>query len=216
MDSAAAALAAAIGARVRAERQLRNLTLDDLADRAEVSRRMLVNVEQGAANPSVGTLLRLSDALGIALSVLVEPPRAGDLRVVRAGDGAALWTSAGGGQGVLVASTPPPVAVELWDWTLAPGDRHDSDAHSEGTRELLQVLKGSVEVTAGGGRLVLAPGDAASFRGDVPHGYACAGRGTARFTLAVHEPRPRHDAPATTPDVGPADHDTRTSRRKRG
>ena len=37
---------------------------------------MVVSVEQGAVNPSVGTLLRLSDALGIGLPALVAPPRA--------------------------------------------------------------------------------------------------------------------------------------------
>ena len=66
----------AIGARVRQERQSRRWTLDQLAEAAGVSRRMLVNVEQGTANPSVGTLLRLSDALGIGLPALVEPPAA--------------------------------------------------------------------------------------------------------------------------------------------
>ena len=55
----------AIGARVRQERQSRRWTLDQLAEAAGVSRRMVVNVEQGAANPSVGTLLRISDALGV-------------------------------------------------------------------------------------------------------------------------------------------------------
>ena len=36
---------------------------------------MLVNVEQGEVNPSVGTLLRLSDALGVGLPALVQPPQ---------------------------------------------------------------------------------------------------------------------------------------------
>ena len=48
----------AIGVRVRQERQSRRWTLDQLAEAAGVSRRMVVNVEQGAANPSVGTLLQ--------------------------------------------------------------------------------------------------------------------------------------------------------------
>jgi transcriptional regulator with XRE-family HTH domain len=69
-----AALAAAIGARVRLARQARRWTLDRLAETAGVSRRMLVNVEQGVANPSVGTLRKLGDALGIGLPALVEPP----------------------------------------------------------------------------------------------------------------------------------------------
>src|SRR6059036_3557026 len=75
MDESTEALAATIGARVRKERQSRCWTLDQLAQAAGVSRRMVVNVEQGAANPSVGTLLRISDALGVGLPALVEPPQ---------------------------------------------------------------------------------------------------------------------------------------------
>ena len=85
MDESAAALALAIGARVKQERQSRGWTLDQLAEAAGVSRRMVVNVEQGAANPSVGTLLRISDALGVGLPALVEPPAA------QAGEGHAQW-----------------------------------------------------------------------------------------------------------------------------
>ena len=73
MDESTTSLALAIGARVKQERQSRGWTLDQLAESAGVSRRMVVNVEQGAANPSVGTLLRISDALGVGLPALVEP-----------------------------------------------------------------------------------------------------------------------------------------------
>ena len=62
MDQSAAALASVIGARVKQERLSRGWTLDQLAAAAGVSRRMVVSVEQGEVNPSVGTLLRLSDA----------------------------------------------------------------------------------------------------------------------------------------------------------
>lgn len=188
MDESALALATAIGARVRQERLSRSWTLDHLAAAAGISRRMLVNVEQGAANPSVGTLLRLSDALGIGLPALVEPPRSAALKVTRNGDGAALWTGDSGGRGVLVAGTQPPDVVELWDWTLARGDRHDSEAHSPGTRELIQLHDGTVTVEVAEESVVLEPGDAIAFPGDVPHAYANAGTATARFSLAVFEP----------------------------
>jgi len=68
-------LALAIGMRVRQARQVRQWTLDQLAETAGVSRRMVVKVEQGATNPSVGTLLKLGDALGVGLPALVEPPQ---------------------------------------------------------------------------------------------------------------------------------------------
>ena len=111
MDESTTALAVAIGGRVRHERQSRGWTLDQLAEAAGVSRRMVVNVEQGAANPSVGTLLRISDALGVGLPALVESPRPKPVKVTRSGDGAALWTSVSGGRGVLVAGTESPDVV---------------------------------------------------------------------------------------------------------
>jgi transcriptional regulator with XRE-family HTH domain len=173
---------------VKKERQARRWTLDQLAAAAGVSRRMLINVEQGAANPSVGTLLRLGDALGVGLPALVEPPARRRARVVRAGEGATLWTSEAGGRGVLVAGTEPPNVVELWDWTLPAGDRYVSEAHAAGTRELAQVLDGTLAITVAGDPVTLEAGDAVTFAGDVEHVYANTGSTQARFCLAVFDP----------------------------
>ena len=188
MDASAESLARVIGTRIKEHRKSRGWTLDQLAELAGVSRRMLVNVEQGAVNPSVGTLLLLSDALGIGLPALVEPPASRAAKLTRSGQGAVLWTGDAGGRGVLVAGTEPPDVVELWDWTLAPGERHDSEAHSDGTRELLHVQEGAVTIEAGGDHYDLAEGDALSFRGDAPHAYINSTDVPARFSLTVFEP----------------------------
>lgn len=181
-------LGLAIGARVRQERQARGWTLDHLATAAGVSRRMVVNVEQGAANPSVGTLLKISDALGIGLPTLVELPQSTPVKVTRRGDGATLWSSEAGGRGVLIAGTEPPNVVELWDWTLAPGDTHMSDPHTSGTMELVQVQQGTIVVTVGDQTITLDAGDGATFPGDAVHAYANPGTVQAKFSLAVFEP----------------------------
>jgi transcriptional regulator with XRE-family HTH domain len=173
---------------VKQERQTRQWTLDQLAETAGVSRRAVVNVEQGAANPSIGTLLRISDALGIGLPALVAPPAPKPVTVTRAGEGAALWAGEHGGRGLLVAGTDPPDVVELWDWTLGPDDRHTSEAHTAGTKELIQVREGMVAVSVGDQVVMLEAGDSVSFPGDIAHGYANAGDGVANFALAVFEP----------------------------
>lgn len=188
MDESTSALASAIGVRVRQERQSRQWTLDRLAEAAGVSRRMVVNVEQGAANPSVGTLLRISDALGVGLPTLVEPPQRTPVKVTRHREGAALWSSESGGRGVLVAGTEPPDVLELWDWTLAPGDHHTSEAHAPGTKELLQVQQGTITLEVADQSVALDTGDAVAFRGDAAHSYANPGTQPARFSLAVFEP----------------------------
>ncbi|GAA1693961.1 helix-turn-helix domain-containing protein [Microcella alkalica] len=188
MDDDITGLAVAIGARVRHERQARQWTLDQLAEAAGVSRRMLVTVEQGAANPSLGTLLKLSEALGVALPTLVEPPAREAATVTRAGRGTELWRGDSGGRGVLVASATLPDAFELWEWTLEAGDRLDSEPHTAGTRELLQVLDGTMTVEVDGVEHELQAGDAVAFAGDVAHAYAASGSDRARFSLAVYEP----------------------------
>lgn len=187
MDDARA-LPRLIGERVRTERQARQWTLDRLAEVSDVSRRMLINIEHGEANPSIGILLKLSDALGVGLAALVEQPGPPAARVTRSGNGPVLWSSDAGGHAVLVASTAPPNVVELWDWALGTGDRYASDAHVNGTRELLHVLAGEVAVEVADQILTLRQGDALSFPGDVPHAYANPGASPARFSLSVFEP----------------------------
>src|SRR5215470_9525907 len=95
-------VARAIGGRVRQGRNSRGWTLDQLAERSRVSRRMLVSIEQGSANPSIATLLLISDALGIGLPALVNMDDPPGLRVTRAGTAAVLWRGKPGGQAGLV------------------------------------------------------------------------------------------------------------------
>lgn len=188
MNTDAAALAAAIGTRVRDERMSLGWTLDRLAQVAGISRRAVVNVEQGAANPSVGTLLRLSDALGIGLPDLVEPPGP-TVTVTRCADRAAvLWTGERGGRGVLVAGTSAPDVVELWVWTLAPGEARRSEAHSRNTRELIHVHEGVLSVEVAEETYSLGAGDGLSYGADASHAYVNAGGEWVRFSLAVFEP----------------------------
>ena len=78
-------VAAEIAARVRAERAQRRWTLDELAARSAVSRRLLVQIEHAEANPSLATLLKLAAALDITLTELLsdEPESAAGRRRVR-------------------------------------------------------------------------------------------------------------------------------------
>ena len=194
----AVAISRTIGRRVRTARTELGWTLDQLAARSGVSRRMLINVEQGVTNPSIATLLRLSDALGIGLPALVDTADDGAEAVVvhRAGDVPPMWTSDAGGSAVMVAGTTPPDVSELWDWRLGPGDDYRSEAHRAGTRELIHVLTGTVVLVVGDAEHRLRAGDSASFDGGVAHSYRNASDSRpARFSLAVYEPAVTREQP---------------------
>lgn len=91
--------------------------------------------------------------------------------------------------------------IELWDWTLSPGERHTSEAHAAGTRELLQVQEGTLTVEVDGDAHVLDTGDVLRFVGDADHSYANPSHAPARFMLAVYEPGVGHARRMVTPDA---------------
>lgn len=207
MDVDTAQLAKEIGVRIRAARHARAWTLDRLAESARLSHRMLGDVERGVVNPSIGTLLRVSDALGVPLSELVDSPERDPLAVVRTGSGPVLWRGAGGGRATLLGSARSSLGLELWEWTLAPGEQKGSDPHRVGTREVLTVLDGTVAVAVGDRRAVLEAGDTVGLPGDEPHSYRAESATPARFVLAVAEPDARqgsagrHDVERLTGDA---------------
>jgi transcriptional regulator with XRE-family HTH domain len=59
-----------IGARIRELRAQRGLTLDALAERADVSRAMLSRVERGESSPTAQLMNKVCGGLGITLSIL--------------------------------------------------------------------------------------------------------------------------------------------------
>lgn len=182
----------AMGRRVRAARGAQGWTLDQLAERSGVSRRMVVNVESGRANASISTLLRLATALHVSLADLVsDTSQAQGVVVTAPDDREPLWRGEFGGSAVMVAAADTPDMLELWEWVLGPGEIHESEPHRPGTRELIHIVSGQVRLTVGSQVHDLRSGGAASFPGDVAHAYQNAGRRAARFALTVFEPLPR-------------------------
>lgn len=182
----------AVGRRVRDGRSERGWTLDQLAERSGVSRRMIVNVESGTSNASIATLLRLATALHVSLADLVsDAPSDGRIAVSSATAREPLWRGPFGGAAVMVSSADTPDMLELWDWTLEPDEVFASEAHRPGTHELLHIVSGQLTVTIADEIRHLRAGDAASLVTDVPHAYGNEGRRPVRFTMAVLEPMTR-------------------------
>ncbi len=128
---------ARIGAELRARRRAAGLTAQELAARAAVSRRMIGQVEQGQANPSLVTVDKLARALGTDFATLAG---AGGAEPVAPGAAAVVWRSAAGGRATLHVTSGQVGGPELWEWELAPGDRYAAEPDPPGSEELLLVL----------------------------------------------------------------------------
>ena len=178
-------LAGRLGRSVRSFRTERGWTLDEASERLGVSRRLLVQIEQAEANPSLSTLLRIAAGFGIGLSELLPTDGRPPLRVVSADDATVLWSTSRGSQARLLVATRE---LELWEWVLVGGDARSSEAHRIGSQEVISVGSGELVVEVDGHEHVVAAGCSVAVLTDRPHTYRNAGSAAARFTMAVYEP----------------------------
>ncbi|WP_030163360.1 helix-turn-helix domain-containing protein [Spirillospora albida] len=179
------AIGEAVARTVRALRAGHGWSLDELAGRAGVSKGVLVGLEQGRGNPNLGTLIRISDALGVPLTRLVQVEEEPAIRVFSPERHVVLWRGESGGTGTLLAGSDPRPSLELWDWELAPGETRESDAHVPGTKEIVYVQEGTLTLVVDGRTDAVPQGTAAVFVGDRPHSYGNTSDRTVRFVLAV-------------------------------
>lgn len=182
-----------VSSRIRARREERRLSLDRLAELSQVSKGLLVHIESGRANPSIATLCKVAAALGASVADLVQVSGAQAAEVLPAGAPRLLWRGPKGGSATLLVGATGPDMLELWSWTLQPGERYDAPAHPEGTQELIHVEQGGLALAFGDVRYVIAAGGSAIAHTDRPHAYAAEGRRPVRFTMVVaewHSPPP--------------------------
>jgi len=176
-----------LSGRIKARRRDRGLSLDRLAALAGVSKGVLVQIENGEANPSIATLCKLAAALGASVADLVQVSRQQPAEVLPAGAPRLLWRGPKGGTATLLVGSAGPDMLELWTWELRPGERYDASAHPEGTQELIHVQQGSLALAFGDVRYVISAGGSAIAHTDRPHAYAAEGKRPARFTMVVAE-----------------------------
>lgn len=169
---------------VRRLRTARAWTLDELAARSGVSRRLVVQIEQGEGNPSIGTLLRLADALEVTLTDLVSAQETTRVGVRAPSEATELWQGPAGGRALLEVSRGP---LELWSWRLQPGESHESESHHPGALELVKVRRGTLVLEVGDESVQVKAGHSAWFDASRQHAYRNATTTPVTFTLVVFD-----------------------------
>ncbi|MEU8590428.1 XRE family transcriptional regulator [Streptomyces sp. NPDC048664] len=173
---------------VKRWRTERGFTLDALATRAGVSRGMLIQIEQARTNPSIGTVVKIGDALGVSVTTLLDYEQGPTVRIVPADQAVRLWSTDAGSYNRLLAGTEAPGPLEMWDWRLMPGDRSASDPHPAGTVELVHVTAGALTLTVEGADHLVPAGASASFEASTPHVYANEGDLPVEMVMTVSVP----------------------------
>ena len=98
---------------------------------------------------------------------------------------------AGAGRGSRAARGEPG-PLELWSWTLEPGESHISDAHHTDALELVKVRRGTLVLEVGDESAQLKAGHCAWFDASRQHAYRNATTTPVSFALVVFDPGANH------------------------
>ncbi|WP_459906230.1 helix-turn-helix domain-containing protein [Caballeronia sp. HLA56] len=174
--------------RLREYRKQQRLTLDALSRRSGVSKGMLVEIENCAANPSIAILCKIAAALGVSVADIVNVTSSPAVHLIQKQDIPTLWTGGKGGSARLLAGTSGPTMVELWRWEMQPGETFESTGHPDGTSELLHVEQGQLKIVVNETEFLIAAGCSAVAKTDTAHQYSNVGKSKLIFTMTVSEP----------------------------
>jgi transcriptional regulator with XRE-family HTH domain len=176
----------ALGDRLRAAREARRLTLDQLSASTGVSKAHLSRLESGERQPSVGILVELAAALGTRVGALFGEDVAGTPLATFTPD-----TPRHTAAGLEIASTsgfPDSRALEAMRVHVPAGREPSAPARHRG-EEWIYVLRGTLELEFDGAGYALRKDMAAHFDASRPHRLS-AGRTGAELLLVSADHRP--------------------------
>lgn len=160
---------AAIGPRLRAARQARQLTIDEVAQISGLTKGFLSRVERDMTSPSVATLVTLCDVLSISVGSLFEEP---DVQFVAAGTGPRL-NLGGIRTDERLVSPRSEARLQVIRSTIHQGGSGGEQLYSLAAEvDVLHVLNGHVTVRFTGEEWELGPGDTVTFNGQEPHSWS--------------------------------------------
>ena len=142
-------------------RTRQGLSLRTLAQRAGFSASFLSQVENDLASPSIASLERLADALGVSMVTLLTPPDAAQAAVVTAAERPSPLTSTWSKARIeplsaqRVVTTLSPLLI-----TLEPGGRSGKSPVQRSYEEFALVISGELLLELDGEPHLLGQGDA--------------------------------------------------------
>lgn len=172
--------------RVASFRKAKKLTLEQAAHATGVSRSMLSQIERGEANPTLAVSFRIAEGLGIPIAQLVGESWSGPLiEVVTRDDVNSIYRDSDGCRLRTLSQLKHEKDIEFYELQLEAGAKLDSQPHHRGTRELLTVANGEIELTVNGVSRNLAAGDTAHYPADTNHKIGNRGSALAHCYLVV-------------------------------
>lgn len=180
-----------IGSKIKALRQVRRKTLQDVADDTGFSPALISQIENNNVSPPIATLSRIAKVLGVRVGYFFrdEGPEE-EYEVIRKEERPSVTrviSRSGGEHGYTyhaLTHKKRDKIMEPFVLFVDAGMRDDRNLYSHEGEEFLLILKGEAELLLENERIVLREGDSVYFESSLRHRLLAHGQGGAKV-LAV-------------------------------
>lgn len=175
-----------IGGRLRAARQVKGLTIDQVSVATGLSKGFISRVERDITSPSVATLVSICQVLTISVGSLFQGP---DVVLVREGEGPRINLGGQHTEEHLHTSRTEP-RVQVIHSRIEPGGNGGEELYTINAEiDVVYVLTGRIAVRFASGQVELGPGDTLTLPGSEPHTWNNVGDGVCEV-LWILAPAP--------------------------
>ena len=176
-----------VGARVRSLRRERGLTIEQLAAATGLTKGFISQLERDRTAPSLSSIARICDALGVRLSHIFEGEP--EPALVRRQERIQVDSKFPSENHLL--SSRDEERFQAIESYVAPGAGAGDELHSlPGEMEFVYVLEGSLELRVGEEQHLLERGDALTYPLSKPHTWRNPSDKDAALVLWISVPNP--------------------------
>lgn len=169
---------------LKAIRENKKLSLDQVAKLTGVSKSMLGQIERGEVNPTISVVWKIANGLKISFTSLLDHARS-NVEVVRKSDVAPLIEDENRFFNYPIFTFDETRRFEQYYIEIEPGGARNSEPHLPGTEEFVTAFGEGVVITLAGREFKLADGDSIHFKSNVSHSYRNDGSKPARLHMTI-------------------------------
>jgi transcriptional regulator with XRE-family HTH domain len=184
-----------VGEKIKQIREMRKVSLDELAERSGMDIAMVLKIEEGKNVPSLAPLIKIARALGVRLGTFLDDSDSYGPVVVRFGEhqkGVRFTSQASEAREHLnffsLAFDKAGRNMEPFIVDIEPGQQSDFMLSSHEGEEFIYVLEGEVEINYGKEIYKLGKGDSIYLDSIVLHNVHAGDNKSARILAVVYAP----------------------------
>jgi len=158
-----------VGKNILHLRKEKNISIEELSKRSNVSKSMVSQIEQGKTNPTVMTVWKISRALGETIEKIVGGEQNLQIEVIRHDDAPVIYSKDKSFTFRINSPIDMTDNLELYHITAKPHGKNESKPHFKDAEEYITVLSGKFKITTSSYSSILSKGDTARYKADQEH-----------------------------------------------